>query len=80
VSKITKLERKVDKHLVAVLEETLKWAKDGRCMGAVILMNLAANEYTHVAGGDMQFSEVMLCWKSFEFEQLYMAAQERSGK
>jgi hypothetical protein len=77
-SKVTKLERPVDKHLIAVLEETLAWAKDGRCTGAVLLMNLTGNQYTNVAAGDMQFSEVMLCWEAFKFEQLYMAAQEKA--
>jgi hypothetical protein len=79
VSKITKLERKVDEHLVAILEETLKWAKDGRLQGVIMLFNLQGNQYSQAAAGDMQFSEAMLCWEAFKFEQLMQAAQERNG-
>ena len=76
-SKVKKLERPVDAHLIAVLEETLAWAKDGRIQGAVLLMNLVGNEYSHVAAGDMQFSEMMLAFEAFKFEQLHLSYKER---
>lgn len=80
-TKIAKLERKIDEHLVATLEKAVEMAKSGEIRGVVMLVNLEGKDFSHVAGGDMEFSEVVLAFESFKFDQLMSAwAEERVGK
>lgn len=79
-SKISKLSRPIDQNLVQTLEKAVEMAKSGEIIGIVMLVNMAAREFSHTAGGDMEFSEVLLAFESFKFDQLAMAWSEGQKK
>jgi len=70
VSKPTLIKPTVDPNLLQLVDNLREAVLDGRVIGCVALMNLRGNEFQHMAAGSMNFSDILLGFESFKFDNL----------
>lgn len=70
------LKKPVNIHLVTLLESALEQVKSGNTQGIVMLLNQTGNDYSFASAGDMAFSEVMLAFEAWKFDQQMMQWKE----
>lgn len=82
VKSLKAVKPKVDEDIVTLMNQLMEAVLSGNVTGVVILTNNLSNEYSHASAGDMQMSEILNAFHSWEFDQRIQAWQElnRKGK
>lgn len=80
MSKIRSIKRPVNKDVVTLLEQLMEQVLQGEIIGVTLLTNRVGNEYSYAAAGDMQVSEVINAFRSWEFDQRMQDWKSLNGK
>jgi hypothetical protein len=80
VKALKAVKPKVNQDLVTLMNQIMEQVLSGQVTGIVMLTNNVANEYNYGSAGDMQMSEVMNAFASWEFDQRIEAWKEQNSK